>query len=191
MLLKVLCFLYPISYWSQRTVLILVLLLPVLRCVTFQVSVSPLSCSISPFWTPLQAFSLLPGWDAWPSASSCSSQGSERCRRGWRTRGMPRCKEIRQVLHQLPQVQNKKKMLDWALLTTAVLTHIGSTHRDTYFCFVWEHSTLYDPRRWRLPTRVAVSVYSCGAGVRKHSRAGKSCCCLSTLDRGVCSQWKA
>lgn len=87
-LLKVPCFLYPVTYWSQGTVLILVLLLSVLRCITFQVSVSPLCCSTCPFWTPPPpAFPLLPGRDAWPSASGCSSRGSGRCRRGWRTRG--------------------------------------------------------------------------------------------------------
>lgn len=108
-LLKVPCFLYPVTYWSQGTVLILVLLLPVLRCITFQVSVSPLCCSTCPFWTPPPGLSPA----AWPGRVALSQRlfltGQRAPPPGVKDEGHARCKEIRQVLHQLSQVRNKRK----------------------------------------------------------------------------------
>lgn len=78
-------------------------------------------------------FSLLLGQSVWPSASGGSSSFSWCHRRGARTRGTLRCKEIRQVSQRFSHVQNKRQVLDWALLTTATLTHIRSTPKRCVF----------------------------------------------------------
>lgn len=82
--------------------------LPVLEWVTSQISVSLLHCGFCPFWKS----PVFPGARGPQPALVLHRQLLPSL--GWRTRDMPRCRETRQVLQCFSQVQNKRRVLDWA-----------------------------------------------------------------------------